>query len=361
MNICCTKKLQDELAIKPPALDAIAPLFSWHANLLRINRKKAVVLVNDVSRYNIVLYGLKAKDFSRLPELILQAIRETLLSEGVNPEIIDDYLNAAGAICFTKTNGAKPVAWLNKGCEAADICSEYLVDNVIIQIDIAKRMNRRIFIDMSAERPEHPHEVFYRLLGERFNKPVIRCKAVQLKATLLLDNFSVWREVTVPLRFTFDELHTVMQTLFSWANYHLHDFVILDKDEPVAHIVTEFDDFDAEYDEPVVLEQEIALEEYLPKYKQAVYRYDFGDGWEHLIEVQNILFDYDQTHAHCLAGEGDAPPEDVGGEGGYENFMEIMADPKHPEHAEMKEWVSGQYWHRPFELDAVNRQLKYSY
>lgn len=360
MNICCTKKLQDELAIKPSAPEAIAPLFSWHATFLRINRKKAVVLVNDASRYNIVLYGLKAKDFGKLAELILQAIRETLLSEGVNPELIDDYLSAAGAPCFTKTGGAKPVAWLNKGCEAADIFSEQYADGVIVQTGIAKKANRHIFMDMGNQNHKHPHDVFYDLLGERFEKPVIRCKAVRIKATLLLENFAIWREVVVPLRFTFAELHSVMQKLFSWADYHMHEFVILDKDTPVVNIVSEFDDFDDERDEPVVLEQ-ATLEEYLPKYKRVVYQYDFGDSWEHLIEVQDILFDYDKYYANCLAGEGDAPPEDVGGEGGYENFMEIMADPKHPEHAEMKEWVSGQYWHRPFELEAVNQHLKYSF
>lgn len=360
MNICCTKKLQDELGIKPSAPEVIAPLFSWHANFLRINRKKAVVLVNDASRYNVVLYGLKAKDFGRLLELIPQAIREALLSDGVNPEMIDDYMSAAGELCFAKTNGAKPVAWLNKGCEAAEIYSEHYEDSIIIQTEIGKKANRRIFINMSAQRPEHPHEVFYRLLGEQFKKPVIRCKAIQIKATLLLEHFPVWRELVVPLRFTFAELHTVMQKLFSWADYHAHDFIVLDKDTPVVNIVDEFGDFDNEQDEPVILEQTATLEDYLPKYKRVVYRYDFGDGWEHLIEVQDILFDYNKSHACCLAGEGDAPPEDVGGEGGYENFMEIMADPKHPEHAETKEWVSGQYWHRPFELETVNLQLKYS-
>lgn len=361
MNICCTKKLRDELAIEPSAPESLDPLFSWHANFLRVNRKKAVVLINDASRYNVVLYGLKAKDFGRLPELIAQAIRETLLSEGVNPEIIDDYLSAAGALCFTKTNGAKPVAWLNKGCEAAEIYSERYKDGVIVQTDIAKKANRHIFVDVGNQNHKHPHEVFYELLGEQFEKPVIRCKAIQIKVTLLLDNFAVWREVLVPLCFTFAELHTVMQKLFGWGDCHMHDFIILNQDTPVANIVTEFDDFDAEQDEPVILEQAAALEEYLPKYKRAVYRYDFGDGWEHLIEVRDILFDYDKYYAHCLAGEGDAPPEDVGGEGGYENFVEIMADPRHPEHAEMKEWVAGQWWYRPFELEGVNRQLKYSY
>ena len=38
----------------------------WHTNLIRVNRRKAVVLVNDENRYVIILHGLKAKDFKRL-------------------------------------------------------------------------------------------------------------------------------------------------------------------------------------------------------------------------------------------------------------------------------------------------------
>jgi len=35
---------------------------------------------------------------------------------------------------------------------------------------------------------------------------------------------------------------------------------------------------------------------------------------------------------------GTCPPEDVGGAPGYEEFLKAMADPKHPEHNELKEW-----------------------
>src|SRR5699024_8237482 len=77
MLIQCTKKLLDQLKIKPQAPPEIEEekLFSWHANLLTINRRKAVVLVNDSNRYVIVLYGLLARNFKKLDELIFEAIR----------------------------------------------------------------------------------------------------------------------------------------------------------------------------------------------------------------------------------------------------------------------------------------------
>lgn len=61
MLIQCTKKLLDELNIKPGALHEPTgeeePLFSWHANLIKLKRRKAVVLVNDSNKYVLVLFG----------------------------------------------------------------------------------------------------------------------------------------------------------------------------------------------------------------------------------------------------------------------------------------------------------------
>ena len=62
MLIQCTRKLLKQLDIEPESEIEEEPLFSWHANLKTVNRRKAVVLANDKNRYVIVLYGLRAKN-----------------------------------------------------------------------------------------------------------------------------------------------------------------------------------------------------------------------------------------------------------------------------------------------------------
>jgi hypothetical protein len=45
----------------------------------------------------------------------------------------------------------------------------------------------------------------------------------------------------------------------------------------------------------------------------------------------------------CVAGSRAGPPEDCGGIHGFEAFLEAIANPRHPEHAQLVEWSGGEY------------------
>lgn len=93
------------------------PLFSWHANLLTVNRKKTIILVNDKNRYLIVLHGLRAKDFKNLNKLIMDAIRENLTLECIKQDVVDRLIPSDTVIHYSKTRNKSTVARLNKSCE----------------------------------------------------------------------------------------------------------------------------------------------------------------------------------------------------------------------------------------------------
>jgi hypothetical protein len=59
----------------------------------------------------------------------------------------------------------------------------------------------------------------------------------------------------------------------------------------------------------------------------------------------------------CLGGQRACPPEDCGGFGGYEDLLEILRDPDHPEYEERLEWVGGAFDPEVFERGRVNRKL----
>jgi hypothetical protein len=58
----------------------------------------------------------------------------------------------------------------------------------------------------------------------------------------------------------------------------------------------------------------------------------------------------------CLDGRRSAPPEDVGRTGGFEEFLEVMANPSDEDHAAMREWASD-FDPERFDRQAVNTAL----
>src|SRR3546814_3105582 len=70
-----------------------------------------------------------------------------------------------------------------------------------------------------------------------------------------------------------------------------------------------------------------------------IYTYDFGDNWRHRVEIEEVTSAIPATdYPRFVDGERRAPPEDVGGTPGFEDFLKAMAKPRHPERASMIQW-----------------------
>lgn len=325
-------------------------LFSWHANIITVNRKKTVVMVNDKNRYVIVFYRLKAKDFKQLDKLLLQGIRETFEAERIKDEVIEKYLLHSEVVSFAKTKNRTCVSRMNRACETVHFWDERLEPEKLIQTDISMRLSTLL----AGEGKGYitPNEEMYKDLEEFAGNRIFTSRAVQLRVTLKLRNYPVWRRLVVPMNMTFNDLHNSIQTAFNWRNYHLHKFTILDqKKNPIANLGFDLQTSNNSKDTLAY------LSEYIPAYNSLIYTYDFGDNWEHHIEVEKIIEDYEFKYPTCLDGEGNAPPEDVGGEPGFEYFLEVVADHSHPDHREMTEWASAQRY-EVFNLKEISRKLK---
>lgn len=153
----------------------------------------------------------------------------------------------------------------------------------------------------------------------------------QLQISLVGVCPSVWRRVLVPGGYTLDRLHRVVQYAMGWQNYHLHSFEIdgvqYGVPDPVGELL--FRD-----------ELDTRLDAVVGKGSRFRYTYDFGDWWEHDLVVEDVLAtDPDGRYPACLDGDRACPPEDVGGPAGYRLLIEALADPLHPEHDAMRDWL----------------------
>ncbi|UNC91237.1 plasmid pRiA4b ORF-3 family protein [Candidatus Contubernalis alkaliaceticus] len=359
MQICLTKKLQSELGVAVENGSEDNDFFCWSANLITVNRRKTVVVVNDSNRFGFVLQGLKAKDFKIFRELVTEGIKKCLRDEKIKEETIERYIQSAGDPVFTKTRGRSYVARLNKACEYAGYFGDLFDPDIPYQKRVSDKMNNDYITVREKKEYEHPHILLLNDFEKFAGDPVISCEAVDLMVKLNLNSSTAWRRIVTPVDITFNQLHEILQVAFDWNSSHLYNFRITDESgQCVVEVVSEYEDMDGSFQDcETLLDYDVSLRDYLGEQYKIVYLYDYGDNWEHEIKEQRVIAGHDNNYPVCIMGEGNAPPEDVGGVHGYEEFLKIIADPQHEEHKSTLTWARSQ-WHRDFDIDIVNRRLR---
>ena len=158
---------------------------------------------------------------------------------------------------------------------------------------------------------------------------------IEIKVTLAYVDPMVVRALQIPSDIRLDRLHLSLQAAMGWTNSHLYMFEAAGATWGVPDPDFVGDDLPANKTTLAEVIEDTGVD-------AISYLYDFGDSWEHSVEIVKIA---DETpgnlYPRLIEIIGTCPPEDVGGPPGYEMFLEAMADPKHPEHADVKEWYGG--------------------
>ena len=173
----------------------------------------------------------------------------------------------------------------------------------------------------------------------------------QIKISLIGVKPPIWRTVLVPGDLGLGAFHDVIQLTMGWTDSHLHQFIA----NQIFYGTTD-DDFEFEMED----ETQYKLSQLLTKEKESlVYEYDFGDSWEHKILLEKILPDDGKTVLPvCIKGKRACPPEDCGGIWGYEELLQTISNPKHPDHDEMLEWLGGKFDPEEFDIEEINEDLE---
>ena len=174
----------------------------------------------------------------------------------------------------------------------------------------------------------------------------------QLRVELKRVEPLVWRRIVVPENISLPKLHVALQWAMGWTNSHLHEYEIARQRYGII-------DPDWPDDEPLIDERRVRLKPLLESgLRRFNYLYDFGDHWEHVVTVEDLVMPKPGLPpVRCTAGENACPPEDVGSASGYAAFLEIVKDPTHEEHASMIEWAGGSFDPTAFSIDDVNERL----
>ena len=194
---------------------------------------------------------------------------------------------------------------------------------------------------------------------------------LELRVELVDSEPVIWRLFELRSSLALHEAHQVLQAAFGWEDAHLHRFTSGDPFAPLRPVNGQFPEVlqwipGQECEEPGDRpEEDCSLDQLLTLDSgEAFYEYDFGDSWLHRLElVSRRPGDDDSPPARLIDGARRGPLEDSGGFPGYEEIMDALADPTHPDHAEHAAWVTditGSY--APFDpafldIPAVNRVL----
>jgi hypothetical protein len=170
-----------------------------------------------------------------------------------------------------------------------------------------------------------------------------------IKVTVLGTSPPVWRRILVPRDITLGNLHRTLQTVMGWTNCHLHKFGRQRQrvTDPRSRVGTKVADENRTKLGELIWTVEARL----------LYEYDFGDGWQHELLLEEVLFGEESFQQICVAGKRCCPPEDCGGPQGFAEVLKALQDANHPNHEEACEWL-GDFVPESFSVDEINRRLR---
>ena len=127
---------------------------------------------------------------------------------------------------------------------------------------------------------------------------------------------------------------------------------IVDSEDPEMEEYLEPDKYEVKYD------MQTRLKEIFQETDSCIYTYDFGDNWEHEIRLEKVVKDSSNRFPVLLESMGERPPEDVGGESGFEEYMRIISDPGSPDYEFMTQWAKSTKA-RKRSVEEINLMLRY--
>jgi hypothetical protein len=158
-----------------------------------------------------------------------------------------------------------------------------------------------------------------------------------IKVTLLGTKPPIWRRFLTECNITLGQLHRTLQIVMGWSNSHLHQFMMHKRKQTDGAKLRDLIN--------------------LPGSK-FLYEYDFGDGWQHELVLEEILKTEGPFQRCCVAGARRCPPEDCGGPYGYRELLDALNNTSHPEHKFVCEWLGAGFDPQEFSVEEVNRRLQ---
>lgn len=181
--------------------------------------------------------------------------------------------------------------------------------------------------------------------------------ALKVKVGLVDSHVPIEREFIIPSGLNFYELHLIIQKAMAWDNSHLarfggdNKFIHLDEEQfgNLRHGNNELQHFYAE---------DILVDDILTNEVNLTYLYDFGDDWEHYVELIAYLKEDEPVYPCVTKKKGPIPVENSGGVDGLADIMAVYKDKSHTDHDEVLEWLKESNFRKSYPKKRINQELQ---
>lgn len=182
----------------------------------------------------------------------------------------------------------------------------------------------------------------------------------EFEVSLLEIRPRIWRRFLLRDTATLRQLHEAIQVAGPWQGYHLWEFCELGRPHRVIAGLP-----DDEADEPIPDGRRIKVRNYfLRPGDRCLYRYDFGDDWEHEVQLRNIVVLPETFRRRLIGGERAFPPEDCGSVPGYFECLAAVGAYRYPrgeegpdveDLAERRVWLGD--WTPEFDMETIRKKF----
>jgi hypothetical protein len=184
-------------------------------------------------------------------------------------------------------------------------------------------------------------------------------RTLRVSAVLAYTDPPIWRRLELASDLRLDDLHRILQAAFEWEGGHLHQFSTSDRTWDDGSTADFGGDLFTGSPAPE-RESKTRLNQILTAVGDHLnYVYDFGDNWEHVVMLDEIVEPTPGApRARVVDGDRAAPLEDCGGVPGYEELVTALAEPERPDHTDLVEWYVEVYGGSPTDFDPAQVDIE---
>lgn len=307
-------------------------LFDWHANVIDLNGRDAIVLMNNLTLYPVVI--LKEEKFEKdlFPEYVLQALK----SEGIHQNVLECFRRHTGVLMTDKTSDRAMVQRLRHICNEVRKGVNLLDDDTCVQTKVGRYAARKRvrYPDGSYAAPaDRMFEMLNRMREEEeIETPLLDLEVLELCITLEIPKAEIMGRIRVPSNISMSQLHELILKLFDWNTQGEHAFFCDRKNVCESCELSEID-----------WTHGLCYEYGMSGY----YR------WKHDIRLVNRMEHQCTSQVTAMECRGIRPPWVLDGPDAYEAYQKSLTDYRNPGHEEAQK-LHNRYGARRLSLREIN-------